>query len=210
VTILRDAGVLLGEPDAGTTYEILQVLLDGQLDHRLSGLDVRIGFVESFLRREDDVPTAGLDGRYESVFALARYGLQSSAGKQEIVGTGSATYRVLAEDTDYTPWTVEAEVVWRRFLYGDAWDPIGALEFAASAGASDLGEPDGATDFDTANFAEGRVGWTWSPARATRYRLASSLRLESGEVVLAVTFDGVWAWLDAGYVGGAAIPAAFP
>jgi hypothetical protein len=208
VTILRDAGVLLGEPDAGTTYKILQVLLDGQLDHRFSGVDVRLGFAEAFLRREEGTPAEGRDGRFEAVFSLARYGMQAQSGNHEIVGTAFATYRVLTEDGDAKPWTVDAEVVWRRFFYGDAWDPIGALEFGGAAGASDAGEPDGAEPIETGTRLEGRVGWSWMPSRATSYSLASTMRIESGELFLGVTFTGTWGLLDTSYVAGSALPGA--
>lgn len=204
VAILRDAGVLLGEPDAATTYELLQVLVDGQLDHRLEGLDARAGFTESFLRREDDTPAAARDGRYESVFAQVRFGRQLGDGSHELRADGWLTYRVLADEDagEPAPWAARAEVTWRRFVYGEAWDPLGALEFAGSVGASD----DGFDGAPAGSRVEARVGWRWAPARATWYRLSSWTRLESGELFVGATFEATWGLLDSGYVAGAALP----
>src|ERR1044071_3279805 len=43
VRMLREAGVLLQEPDSATTYRLLAVLSDPQADDRREGMDLRIG-----------------------------------------------------------------------------------------------------------------------------------------------------------------------
>jgi len=53
VAILREAGILLGEPDAGLAYEILNVLRDTQLFVRPSGFDINLTFGEGYLRRPE-------------------------------------------------------------------------------------------------------------------------------------------------------------
>src|SRR5262249_9376127 len=53
--ILREAGVLLQEPDAATVYKILQVIQDPQMDDRQEGMDLRVGGYYSI---EDATPTA--------------------------------------------------------------------------------------------------------------------------------------------------------
>jgi len=209
VTILRDAGVLLGEPDAGTTYKLLQVLLDGQLDHRLRGLDIRAGAVEAFLMREEGSPSESLDGRHESLFSMARYGRQNNDALGEIVGTAFATYELGDEDAgELSPWVVDARVAWRRFFYSDAFDPIGALEFTGAAGLSNAGIDSDDPNGGTASLLGASVGWRWSPARASHYRLAGSLRMETGEMFIGITFDATYGMLDTGFVGGTALPAA--
>jgi hypothetical protein len=51
VAILREAGILLVEPDAGLSFEILNVLRDTQLFQRPSGFDAQILFSEGYLKR---------------------------------------------------------------------------------------------------------------------------------------------------------------
>jgi hypothetical protein len=210
VAILRDAGVLLGEPDAGTTYKILQVLLDGQLDHRLQGLDIRVGASEAYLMRDDESPAAGRDGRHESVFSLARYGRQNRDGLAEIVGSAFATYEFGDEAAgELSPWALSGQVAWRRFLSNSAFAPIGALEFTGRDGLPNSGvDADMNPDGGTASRLGGTVGWLWSPNRASHYRLAGSVLLESGEMFLGISFDAAYGLLDAGFVGGGALPAA--
>ncbi len=208
VAILRDAGVLLGEPDAGTTYKILAVLLDGQLDHRLSGIDVRIGLGESVRFRDGEAVDAGIveEGRFESTFLIARYGLQAKSGTQELVGTAFASKRLLAEDTDPSPWSADVEVAWRKYFYSDAFDPIGALEFTGAAGASDSDIDDDQDNGGIGTRVLGSVGWVWIPNRASRFALAGNVRLESGEIFVGVTFEATYGLLDTGFVAGRAVP----
>jgi hypothetical protein len=195
VAILREAGVLLGEPDASTTYKILQVLLDGQLDRRPSGLDVRLAVAESYLIRDSDTNLE--DGRIETLLVAARYGQQTATGEHELVGEAFARYRILGDDGDPTPWAAAASAAWRRYAYSEHFDPIGALEIAGQVGAS----KDGFDSSRVATRVAGRVGWLWSPNRASRFRLAGHLALESGTLFVGATFEAVYGLLDVGYVG---------
>jgi hypothetical protein len=179
----------------------LQVLIDGQLDHRWHGLDVRLGIGESYLLRDEAVPVA--DGRIETVFGLARYGRQAPGGDTEIVGTARARQRVLAPDGEPAPWLVDAAATYARYFYGDAWDPIGALQIGAELGAAS----DDLDGVDTATRIAGTVGWLWARSRASRYRLAGTVALEAGEIFVGASFEARYGLLDAGFVSPALYPA---
>lgn len=199
VTILRESGVLLGEPDAATTYKILQVLEDGQLDHRREGVDVHFGIGETLLYRDDDFTAAGVeDGRIESVLLASTYGWQSQDGTHEIIGEGFGRLRILAEDGEASPYALVATAAWRKYFYGDNFDPIGALEFAGQAGLSDPGIMD---QTNRAGLVGGSIGWIWSPNRASWFRIAGSLTFESNELFLGVTAEASYGLLDVGFIG---------
>jgi hypothetical protein len=194
VTMLREAGVLLGEPDASTTYKILQVLEDGALDHRPRGLDINLGVAESYLIRDDAIPVE--DGRVESVLLRATYGRQSSDGTSEIVGQGFGRYRILAPDGSDSPYAVGAVGAWRRYVYNDNQDLSGALEFGAEAALAKTGE-----DFNLSGRLGGFVGWQWIPSRASRFRLTANVAVESEEIFFGASFEATYGLLDVGYVG---------
>lgn len=206
VAMLREAGVLLGEPDASLTYQILQILVDGQLNNRPSGFDVNLGVSESYLVRDSELTdnTANVeDGRIESLFATAQVGHQSLDGSHELVGQGTARYRVLAGDGAPSPWAVNAGGAWRTYFYNRWSDPLGALELGAEAGISS----DGLMDSDVGSHLSGSVGWLWSPNRASQFRLAGTARWETGELFLGAVFEASYGLLDTSYVGGAALAA---
>lgn len=194
VTMLREAGVLLGEPDASTTYKILQVLEDGALDHRPSGLDITFGVAESYLVRDEDIPVE--DGRIESVLLSARYGRQASDGTSEIVGEGFGRYRILAPDGSESPLSIGAVGAWRRYVYSDNMDLSGALEIGGEIAASKTG-----ADFNLAGRLGAFVGWQWIPSRASRFRLTANVALESEELFFGATFEATYGLLDVGYIG---------
>tara|TARA_R110002073_G_scaffold24260_5_gene81971 strand:+ start:13266 stop:14990 length:1725 start_codon:yes stop_codon:yes gene_type:complete len=197
VSLLREAGVLLGEPDAGTSYALLQVLSDGQLSHRKEGLQIHAGLGESVLFRDDDL---GLEeGRIETVSTVASYGRQNLEGDSEVRAEGVARYRVLAEEDEASPWAALGSIHWRDYHYGKNFDPIGALDLGVNAGVS----KDGLEDSELATRVGGSIGWLWIPSRASRFRVAAEGRLESSEMFLGVTFEGRYGLIDAGYVGGA-------
>lgn len=204
VALLREAGVLLGEPDAGTSYAILQVLADGQLNDRQRGLRVHAGIGESVLIRDSDlVDNLGVeDGRVETVSAGVSYGQQDEEGNTELRAEGFARYRILADEDagDASPWAVLGRANWRDFHYGENLDPIGALDIGLDVGAS----KDGLDTSELATRIGGSVGWLWIPNRASRFRIAAETRFESSEMFLGVTFEGRYGLIDAAYVGSAA------
>jgi hypothetical protein len=199
VKLLREAGVLLGEPDASTTYRILQVLQDGQLAQRPHGFVFWMAIGESYLVRDESLPVA--DGRIETVLARARYGHQQADGTRELVGEAFGRYRILAGDGDPTPWSTGVAGALRRYVYGDYADPVGALELRAELGAS----TDGADDDEIGTRVAGGVGWLWIPNRASRFRLSADLALESGALFVGASFEAAYGLLDVGYVGAGGI-----
>jgi hypothetical protein len=196
IEILRHAGVLLDEPDPATTYELLQILLDGNLVSRPDGMSGAIGISETLLVRDDALDLE--DGRVENVIARGRYGAQGPDGLQEIVGQAAARYRILAGDDD-APWLVLASASYRRFLYTDAFDPIGGVEIGAEIGASDDGD-----DSSIATRIGGRVGWIFALNRASRLRIAADAALESGELFVGASIEASYGFLDVSFIGAPA------
>jgi hypothetical protein len=183
VAILRESGVLLGEPDAGLTYELLEVLRDGQLDDRLEGLDVHVLFGEGYLSRED-MPMIP-NGRIEQVLIEAAYATQLPGDTSDAGGSLWAKQRVFADMNTPSPWSAGATARWRRFFYGEFADPTGALDVAATIGASD----DDTNATDLGFVLGGDVGWTFRPNRASWLRVGADLRLDSGEVFLGASIE---------------------
>src|SRR4029079_3026864 len=98
IAILREAGILLGEPNAVITYEILTVLRDTQLFARPQGFDAQLVIGEGYLKRPD--AAAGncqlrSCGRVEQVIATAGYAEQMDDDKVEVSGQAYARYRLL-------------------------------------------------------------------------------------------------------------------
>lgn len=197
VSMLRDAGVLLEEPSASTTYEILRILEDGQLASRPDGLQVALGISETLITRDDDL---GLEeGRIENVIARARYGLQRPDGENEIVGQGAARYRILAnqDDGDPTPWVAVASAAYRRYMYNDTFDPVGALELGAELGASD----DGNDGDSVAGRVGGRIGWLFALSRFSRVRIAGEMAIEAGEIFIGASLEAAYGFIDVSFIG---------
>jgi hypothetical protein len=204
IALLREAGVMLGEPDASTTYQLLEVLRDGALVHRPDGLDVSLAVAETYAVRDDDLGAD--DGRAETVLVRARYGKQLASTVQELVGQGTARLRILAPDGETSPWSANATAAWRRWVYGDHFDPVGAFEITAEVGASDL-DLDGTPFEGSAYRVGGGVGWIWIPNRASRFRLAATGAMESGELFIGASFEATYGLLDAAFVGSSAYDA---
>jgi hypothetical protein len=183
--------VLLGEPDAGTSYKILRILEDGQLNYRPSGFDVSLGVAETYLTRDDDQGLA--DGRFESALVRGRYGRQNRDGTLEIIGEGAARYRF----GDTNPAAVTASAAWRSYFYAKAFDPIGALEIAGEVGWAD----DDVAATTAGRTISARVGWLWAHSRASRFRVSGTAALISGELFIGASLEATYGFLDTGFVG---------
>lgn len=191
VKMLREAGVLLGEPDAGTSYKLLQVLMDGQLNRRRQGLDVSVSVAESYLIRDDD---QGLvDGRFESALVRARFGKQNRDGTNEILGEGFARYRF----GDSNPKAFAASGAWRKYFYGPNFDPIGALEIAGEIGWAN----DDIPGITSGRTISARLGWLWTHSRASRFRASATVSLISEELFIGAGIEATYGFLDVGFVG---------
>ncbi|MCE9573376.1 MAG: hypothetical protein K8W52_09480, partial [Deltaproteobacteria bacterium] len=191
VQLLREAGVLLGEPDASTTFDLLEVLRDGQLDDRRAGYDVQLIFGEGYLRREDDPPVDS--GRVEQLILRAAYARQLSGDTSDVTADLVAKRRMFPGDMQAAPWVATAGARWRKFVYSDHAEPRGALDIGVQLGASD-------DDSDNTNLGfviGGDVGWSFRPNRGSWLRLGADARLDSGEVFLGATLEASYGLLAA-------------
>ncbi|HEU4735035.1 MAG TPA: HEAT repeat domain-containing protein [Kofleriaceae bacterium] len=191
VAILREAGILLGEPDAGLSYEILNVLRDSQLYLRPSGFDVQLLFGEGYLQRPDD-PTPTEQGRVEQVLAHVDYGAQLDDDKLELSGGGYGRVRLFAGDNEPSPWAVGATARVRRFTYGDHGDPFGALDLSGTVQLSD----DDLMNSQVGQRVTGQLGFTWWLNPASGFRLAASVGEDRGALFLGAQLEATYGLLD--------------
>jgi hypothetical protein len=191
VAILREAGVLLGEPDAGLAYEILDVLRDSQLTLRPSGLDLQVVFGEGYLRRPDQPPPTE-SGRVEQLLAAASYGAQLDDDTLELSGGAYARLRLFAPEAVPSPWAIGATARARKFTYGEHGDPFGALDLSAEVQLSS----DGAMTSQTGQRITGQLGFTWWLSPASGFRLAASLAEDRGAIVFGAQLSGSYGLLD--------------
>jgi hypothetical protein len=202
VAILREAGILLGEPDAGLSYEILTVLRDSQLFLRPSGLDIQLAIGEGYLQRPDGMgaPAQNEHGRVEQLLASAGYGQQLQDDKLEISGTAYARYRLFAPDDQPSPWGVGATARMRRFTYGDHGDPFGALDLSGDVRASDDSHLMGGTS-QVALRVQGQIGFTWWLNQASGFRLAGTVAEDGGEMFIGAELSATYGLLDGTFAG---------
>ncbi|MGE3764345.1 MAG: HEAT repeat domain-containing protein [Kofleriaceae bacterium] len=212
VAILREAGILLGEPDAGLTYEILTVLRDNQLSLRPSGLDVQVAFGEGYLLRPEindmdpQTPNVNQHGRVESLLISAGYGKQIADDKAEVSGTAFGRMRLFADSENPdgaiaqpAPWAFGATGRLRRFAYGDHGDAFGVLDLSGTVIASS----DGCTGMDCEATRglriAGEVGFTLFMNQASGIRLAGNVAQDSGELFIGGTLTATYGLLDGSF-----------
>jgi hypothetical protein len=191
VAILREAGILLGEPDAGLSYEILNVLRDSQLFLRPSGFDAQLLVGEGYLERPDD-PPANEHGRVEQLLASAAYGAQLDDDKLELSGAAFGRLRLFAPDDQPSPWAVGASARVRRFAYGDHGDPLGAFDLAAVLQISD----DDLMESEIGQRLTGQLGFTWWLNPASGFRLAANVGEDRGELFIGAELQATYGLLD--------------
>jgi hypothetical protein len=205
VAILREAGILLGEPDAGLTYEIINVLRDSWLYVRPQGLDIQLTVSEGYLRRPGDDPDPyGQKGRVEQVLAYAGYGSQLQDDKLEISGMGYGRYRLFAPDDQPSPWAVGATAKMRRFTYGEHGDAYGMFDLGGGAqlAQDDIDfDGDGNRDSKTQLGIHGELGFTWWLNQASGIRLGADVRAESKELFIGANLSATYGFLDATFAG---------
>ena len=192
VAILREAGILLGEPDAGLAYELLAVLRDSQLYLRPSGFDAQLVFGEGYLKRPD-MPTPSESGRVEQLIVSGGYAAQLDDDKLEAAGTAFARLRLFAPDMTPAPWALGATARLRRFTYAEHGDPLGALDASATVTFSD---EDLAMGESKALRITGSVGWTWWINQAGGFRVAANVTQDTGAFVFGLSLQGSYALLD--------------
>jgi hypothetical protein len=191
VAILREAGVLLGEPDAGLSYEILNVLRDSQLYLRPSGFDLQLAFGEGYLRRPAE-PTPSESGRVEQVLAQAGYGSQLDDDTLELSGTGYARARLFASDPQPSPWALGATARARRFVYGSHGDPLGAVDLSLAIELSD----DDLANSQVGQRITGQLGVTWWMNPASGFRIAANLGEDRGKLFVGAQLTASYGLLD--------------
>ncbi len=209
VAILREAGILLGEPDAGLSYEILTVLRDNQLSLRPSGLDIQLAFGEGYLKRpdpddnDDDTPTVNQRGRVESLLIQAGYGKQIADDKADISGTGFGRLRLFAEEeganAQPSPWAFGATGRLRRFAYGDHGDAFGVLDLSGTVIASSDGCVGMDCDSTRGLRIAGEIGFTLFMNQASGVRLAGTVAQDSGELFIGGTLTATYGLLDGAF-----------
>jgi HEAT repeats len=191
VALLRDAGVLLGEPDAGLSYEILNVLRDSQLTLRPSGLDVQLLFGEGYLQRPDQ-PVSNESGRVEQLLAAASYGAQLDDDQLELSGTAYGRLRLFAPEGQPSPWAVGATARGRRFTYSEHGDPIGVFDLSAELQISN----DDLMNSQLGQRLTGQLGFTWWLNAASGLRLAASVGEDRGAIVFGAELTATYGLLD--------------
>ncbi|HEY5949757.1 MAG TPA: hypothetical protein VIV40_29885, partial [Kofleriaceae bacterium] len=206
IAVLREAGILLGEPNAVITYEILQVLRDTQLYMRPSGFDAQLVFGEGYLQRPDTDGDDNCDaignsrcGRYEQVIASAGYGAQLDEDKLEISGNAYARYRLLPGDGEPAPWAAGATARMRRFTYGEHGDPFGALDLRGTLAVSTDDNPaDPCMGFgcDKSLRIEGEAGFTYWLNQASGLRLSAQVAEDGGELYFGARLEATYGLLD--------------
>jgi hypothetical protein len=197
VAILREAGILLGEPDAGLAYELLQVLQDSQLYLRPEGFDAQLVLSEGYLVRdeEDNIPDP-TSGRLEQVIVGVGYGKQLAEDKAEASGTAFARARLLAPDTQPSPWAIGATGRLRRFAYGEHSDAIGVLDVSATLTLSKDGAPMGQMSDPAALRIEGSAGFTYFMNTASGLRAAATIAEDAGEIFFGASLQATYGLLD--------------
>jgi hypothetical protein len=202
VAILREAGILLGEPDAGLAFEILNVLRDSQLFVRPSGFDVNAVFAEDYLRRPQGLIDQGFEnGRVEQLIVSAGYGQQMNEDKVELAGTAFARLRLFAGDNggnpNPSPWAVGASGHFTRFTYGDHGDPLGAFDLTGTVQLSTDDRPTGMNmRTDKALSAAGELGFTMLINQASGLRLAAQITQDQNTIVIGATLKATYGLLD--------------
>jgi hypothetical protein len=197
IAILREAGILLGEPDGGLTYEILAVLRDSQLYLRPSGLDIQLTVSEGYLKRPTDnagncLTALTVCGRMEQIVAQAGYGAQLQDDKLELSGSAYARTRVLADMGQPSPWALGAIARGRRFTYGDHGDPFGAFDLQGEIGVSS----DNLMNADKSMRIAGTLGFTYWLNQASGIRLAAQVAEDGGALFIGGQLQGTYGLLD--------------
>ena len=200
VTVLREAGVLLGEPLSVTTYELLEALRDPSFDDRADGYDVQLMFGEGYVVRPDPNPDDDVSANQRVEMVLLRGRLARNLGlDSDVHGRLDASYRILAPDDVAAPWRLALGGGWRRFVHGDHGELLGGLDVGGELVMSDDGLPTEVDDRDVGMALGATVGWSATFNRASRIRVGADARVESGELFFGVSLTASYGWLDAAF-----------
>ncbi len=193
VAILREAGILLSEPDAGLTYEILNVLRDSWLYARLSGFDANLVFGEGYLQRPADPMIES--GHYEQLLLSAGYATSIDDDKLQLTGSAYGRYRLLAPMGAPSPWAFGATGQLQRFTYAEHGDPIGAIDITATLATSS----DDIMGVDKSMSVGGQIGFTYFLNPASGIRLAGSLVEDGGNLFVGAQLQATYGLLEGSF-----------
>jgi hypothetical protein len=201
VAILREAGVLLAEPDAGLSYELLNVLRDSWLYIRPSGLDLQLDFGEGYLTRPSTTgnnpmyPTTAEQGQVQQLLASASYGQQLDSDKLELIGSAFGQANLFAPTPQGSPWAVGATATMNRYTYGEHGDPFGMFSLTGVFGLSN----DGLMASNTSLHLEGDLGFTYWINQASGLTLAASLIEDGGDLFVGASLQATYGLLDGSF-----------
>ena len=194
IAILRESGVLLGEPDAGLTYEILNVLRDSYLYTRPSGFDANLEFAEGYLRRPAGDRRRWLRERPRRAAArerrLRRAARRRQARARRAPGSrGSACSRRWASRR---PTRSARSVTATRFTYGEHGDPFGTFDLTGTAQYSS----DDEMMVDAGFSIAAQLGFTYIINQASGLRLAGQVAEDDGSFLFGATLTATYGLLD--------------
>jgi hypothetical protein len=196
IAILREAGVLLAEPDGGLTYEILNVLRDTYVYTRPSGFDANIEFGEGYLRRPaEEVANNVENGHVEQVLANAGYGAQLDDDKLEVSGTAYARLRVFAPMGQPSPYAIGGSLTATRFTYGEHGDPFGTFDVTGTVAYSS----DDIMNVDSGLLIGAQLGFTYLINQASGLRIAAQVAENDGTFLLGATLTATYGLLEGTY-----------
>jgi hypothetical protein len=192
IAILRQAGVLLAEPDGGLTYEILNVLRDSYVYQRPSGFDANLELGEGYLRRPAGIVAQNFEnGRVEQLLASVGYAAQLDDDKLELVGSAFGRLRLFAGG-EPAPYAAGATATMTRFTYGEHGDPFGAFDLTAAVQYSN----DDLTGIDSGFEISGQLGFTYLVNQASGIRLAATVAEDDGTFQFGAQLSGTYGLLD--------------
>jgi hypothetical protein len=197
VAILREAGILLAEPDAGLSYELLAILRDTWLYVRPSGLDIQLVVSEGLMRRPAGAMGGTVEGsgQYAQVIATAGYGRQLDDDKLELSGNAYARAIVAAPMNQASPYGLGATASMRRFTYGEHNDPFGLLDLTADVAFTN-------DDLMTSSKSlriTGTIGFTYLLNQASGIRLAGQIIEDNGRLFLGASLQATYGLLDGSF-----------
>jgi hypothetical protein len=197
--ILGRAGLLTKDTiDPATTYRMIRVLDDGQLDDRPSGMMFRLGYGYARTLVKD-----GYDTTFAFLFATGEYNHQ--LGTIRSLQTSLRFYYNMWDEPDTFGVTLQGSYV--HYLYNSSYDPLGALSATISGGVSN--QP-GATTTPTPGGAynNGGIGWqlmlggsyTRFFSRATRLIASAKAGVDTGSPLILFTLEAQYGIISGSFV----------
>jgi hypothetical protein len=188
--------VLLNEPDAGLSYELLAVLRDTWLYVRPNGFDAQLAFAEGYLVRPANPMGAAFErGQITQATALAGYGSQIADDKVELAGNAYARFVIAPPMGQPSPFAIGATASFRRFTYGDHGDPFGLLDISGDVAFT----TDDLMNSQKALRITGQIGFTYYLNQASGLRLAGQVIQDSGRLFFGASLQATYGLLDGSF-----------